>query len=566
MQILIIMKKLVVLISFMALLTSGMSVPLTTPQEEGARVQLLVNPDLSELVNKWITEYSASNPGTVIKQVDIGDAVSGYDLEQEGVLGIVAEEDLHAMDRGSLWSMVVARDVIVPVVSSKNPYAETLAKTGISPGKFTGAYSENETLSWGKIAGNESDASVNCYSLDDESYAFCLSQFMGAGEISENVKRVSDNSELIEYVKNDRYAIAFCRLSGLIDYKENSIREGLEIVPIDINGNGVLDQNENIYACLNDFNRGVWIGKYPGSLCRNIHIVSGSGPVDTEATAFIRWVLSGGQNYISEAGFTELIPGERQPKLQALSAGSVAETGVITPQPINTAKIFLIAATILLAGILVFVLVKLFTAGTNEPGFVPAGESSVFGEKTVKAPGGIFFDKTHTWAFMEKEGKVKIGIDDFLQHTMGKITRIEIKAPGSELRRGERLATLIQNGKKLDIYSPLSGVVSEVNEDLSARPRLINSDPYSGGWIYKIEPANWIKETKRYFMGDTYLEWLNKEFLRLKDFIASAVRQKDLNYSQVVLQDGGEIKEGLMENFGPDVWEELQRRFIDPSV
>jgi len=548
----------------MALLTGGMSAQTPNSQEEGARLQLLVNPDLSELVNKWITEYSASNPDIKIKQ--IGDKSSGYDLKQQGVLGIVAEEDLHSMDRGSLWSMVIARDVIVPVVSSNNPFAETLGKTGISPGKFTGAYADDGVLTWGKITGTESDARVNCYALDDESYVFCLSQFMGSEGMSENVRKAADNSELIEYIKNDRYAIAFCRLSGLIDYKANSIREDLKIVPIDINGNGVLDQNENIYTCLNDFNRGVWIGKYPGSLCRNIHIVSAGGPVDTEATDFIRWVLSDGQTYISEAGFSELIPGERQPKLQALNAESVAGTGALAAKPVNTARIFLIAASILLAGMLVYVLVKLFTAGTNEPGFVPAGESTVFGEKTVKAPGGIFFDRTHTWAFMEKEGKVKIGVDDFLQHTMGKITRVEIKAPGSEVRRGEKLATLIQNGKKLDIYSPLSGVVSEVNDELSARPALINSDPYSGGWIYKIEPANWIKETKRYFMGDSYIDWLNKEFSRLKDFIASAVRQKDLKYSQVVLQDGGEIKEGLMENFGPDVWEELQRKFIDTSV
>ncbi|MGM0666657.1 MAG: hypothetical protein ACQETA_04995 [Bacteroidota bacterium] len=560
------MKKLVVLISFMALLTSGMSAPVPSPQEDGARVQLLVNPELSELVNKWITEYSAGNPGTEIRQFDIGDASSGYNLKQEGVLGIIAEEDLRSMDRGSLWSMVVARDVIVPVISSKNPFAGTLDKTGISPGKFAGAYAEAGVLTWGELTGTENGTEVNCYYLDDESIGICLSQFMGAEGLTGNVRRVSDNSELVEYIMNDRYALAFCRLSGLIDYKDNSIREGIKIVPIDINGNGVLDQNENIYTCLNDFNRGVWIGKYPGSLCRNIHIVSASGPVDNEAREFVKWVLSGGQTYISEAGFTELIPGERQPKLQALSAGSFAETGALIAQPVNTARTFLIVAAILLAGILVFVLVKLFTAGTNKPGFVPAGESSVFGEKTVKAPGGIFFDRTHTWVFMEKKGKVKIGVDDFLQHTMGKITRIEIKAPGSEVKRGEKLATLIQNGKKLDIYSPLSGVISEVNEELAARPTLINSDPYSGGWIYEIEPANWISETKRYFMGDNYHEWLNKEFSRLKDFIATAVRQNDLSYSQVVLQDGGEIKEGLMENFGPDLWEELQRKFIDTSV
>lgn len=131
---------------------------------------------------------------------------------------------------------------------------------------------------------------------------------MQADDLKADVNLRSDNNELLEGIMHDKYAIGFCRLSGLIDYKTHNVREGLQIVPIDINGNGILENNENIYSCLNDFNRGVWIGKYPGSLCRNIHIVSAAAPVDDVETAFLQWVLSGDRIIFQKLDFQSLSP------------------------------------------------------------------------------------------------------------------------------------------------------------------------------------------------------------------------------------------------------------------
>ncbi len=563
------MKKLIVLVSFVALMSvikiNGMILSPIYAQAEKDTVHLLVSPELSELVNKWITEYSASDPGALISQADIYAESSGYDLKQKNVLGIVTEDYLHSLDRASLWSMVVARDVIVPVVSSENPFSEIITKSGISPGKFADVYTEPGNLTWGKVLDTDDNTTVNCYCLGDESVKFCLSQFLQAENLTGNPIIASDNNELIEYIKNDKYSIGFCRLSGIIDYEQNSVREGLQIVPVDINGNGILEHNENIYNCLNDFNRGIWIGKYPGSLCRNIHIVSTGAPIAINETDFIKWVLSGGQAYISEAGFSELIPGERQPKIQALNTEDVTLIDR-REQPVKAATILFIAATILLVGFLVYVILKLVKAGTKAPGTLSSGESSAFNEDSVKAPGGLYYDKTHTWAFMEKEGKVKVGIDDFLQHITGKVTKIKMKVPDSKVKKGEPILSLVQNGKQLDIYSPVTGVITETNHELAINSAIINTSPYSDGWIYTIEPDNWLKETRKYLMGDNYREWLKTEFSRLKDFIAVVVKLDDLNYSQVVLQDGGEIRDKLMENFGPDVWEEFQRGYIDPAI
>ncbi|MBN1387227.1 MAG: hypothetical protein JW965_02200 [Bacteroidales bacterium] len=559
------MKKLVVLISFVALLMSGISAPLSNPQDQKDKVQLLVSPELSELVNKWITEYSEGNPDVIVQQADIYDESSGYDLKQEGVLGIVTEEYLRSAGSESLWSMVVARDVIVPVISSNNPFSEIISTHGLSPGQFAGVYTEPGELTWGKVLDIDDNTTINCYCIGDESLKGCLSEFLKAENLKGNPQKVADDNELISNITRDKYSIGFCRLSGLIDYENHSIKEGVQVVPVDINGNGILEHNENIYGCLNDFNRGVWIGKYPGSLCRNIHIVSADSPIAVSETGFIRWILSDGQGYISDAGFSELIPGERQTKIQALAQDELA---VIEDRqnPVKAATIFFIAATILIVGFLIFVTAKLVKARPKEPKNVPGDESSAFNENSVMAPGGLFYDKTHTWTFMEEEGKVKMGIDDFLQHTTGNFTKIKMKQPGARIKKGEQVISLVQNGKQLDIYSPLSGLITDINHELKINAAIINNSPYSDGWIYAVEPDNWLKETKGYLMGNNYREWLKNEFSRLKDFIAGTVKSGEISYSQVVLQDGGEIRNNLLENFGPEVWEEFQRKFIDASL
>ena len=60
---------------------------------------------------------------------------------------------------------------------------------------------------------------------------------------------------------------------------------------------------------------------------------------------------------------------------------------------------------------------------------------------------------------MEQNGIVKVGIDDFLQHITGPITRIKMKNEGDKVKKGEQILSLIQNGKQLNIYAPVSGTI-----------------------------------------------------------------------------------------------------------
>ena len=163
---------------------------------------------------------------------------------------------------------------------------------------------------------------------------------------------------------------------------------------------------------------------------------------------------------------------------------------------------------------------------------------------------------------MKKDGKVKIGIDDFLQHVTGQITRIELKKRGV-VKKGEHILSIVQNGKRLNIYSPISGTIIAQNESLLFNPCLLNTAPFEHGWIFTLEPTNWLLEIQFLSMAEKYKMGLKSEFTRLKDFFATTIKSDSPEYAHITLQDGGALKDNILADLGPEVWDDFQTKFID---
>jgi len=193
---------------------------------------------------------------------------------------------------------------------------------------------------------------------------------------------------------------------------------------------------------------------------------------------------------------------------------------------------------------------------------LPAAHAS-FDELSVSAPKGLYYDQTHTWTFMEENGTVRTGMDDFLRHVTGPVTRIEMKNPGDRITRGEPFLTVTREGKKLVMYSPLTGTIRARNEELGTRPSLLYNAPYSDGWVYRIEPSNWAREIQFLAMAEKYRSWLTYEFTRLRDFLAVSLSAHEVPFVPVILQDGGALKESLLADLGPEVWEDFQNQFLN---
>lgn len=96
------------------------------------------------------------------------------------------------------------------------------------------------------------------------------------------------------------------------------------------------------------------------------------------------------------------------------------------------------------------------------------------------------YTKTHEWVAVD--GKhATVGITDFAQSQLGDVVFLELPKTGRKLDAGETFGVVESVKAASDLYSPVAGRISEVNEKLASQPELINSDPFGEGWIFKLE-------------------------------------------------------------------------------
>ncbi len=558
------MKKLIAYIGLLGLITAFMSISDMSrvyglPAEK--EIQIWCSPDLSQVTEDMVSAYMRIHPEARINLVDVNKNNYSEMIHDPDAIGLMKSEYFSPYKSEQVWRMVIGRDIFVAVMNPENPLAEEIKNKGLSARELRAIYTGEEHKS---DSDEKTSWALNCWCLDADSSICCLAKFIGTDPESIKSAKAESAEEFINSICDDKYAIGFCKLTKIIDSSTQLIDNRLVFVPIDLNDNDNIDHFENIYTSTANLERGVWIGKYPRLLYSNILAVSGAKPTSPQEKAFLDWLSTEGQQYLNENGYSGLILSERKSNLEEIYADQVNIAG-IEEKPSGIVNALLFAGLAIITIFLIFLIVRFFSYARKKEEVPTSGISSMFGETSVKIPEGLFFDRTHTWTFMEKNGKVRTGIDDFLQHVTGTITRVIMKNPGESVVKGEVYLTLVQDGKQLEIQSPVSGTIVEKNSDLLSDASLLNKSPYAEGWIYTVQTRNWMSELSSFFMGDSYRNWLKQEFSRLKDFLAFTVKPHDSEHVQVAMQDGGELKEGLLELFGPEVWEEFQTNFINNS-
>ncbi len=102
-------------------------------------------------------------------------------------------------------------------------------------------------------------------------------------------------------------------------------------------------------------------------------------------------------------------------------------------------------------------------------------------------PEDLKYTAEHEW--VRPGERVRIGITDFAQDQLGDIVYVSLPEVGATLSAGEAVGELESTKSVSDVYAPLSGSVTAVNEALDSQPELVNSDPYGEGWLFELEPA-----------------------------------------------------------------------------
>jgi glycine cleavage system H protein len=121
-------------------------------------------------------------------------------------------------------------------------------------------------------------------------------------------------------------------------------------------------------------------------------------------------------------------------------------------------------------------------------------------------PGDARYTRDHEWARIQGE-MIRIGITDYAQDQLGDIVFVEVPQVGKKFKKGEECGTIESVKAVAEVYMPVSGEITGVNTALEDSPGLVNTAPYTDGWIADVKPSD-PSEMSGLMSNDAYLEML----------------------------------------------------------
>lgn len=265
---------------------------------------------LYPMMTRWAEEFQKIHPDV---QFDISAGGAGKGMT-DAVSGAV---DIGMVSRGikpeeeaqGAYGIAVTKDAVFPVVHAKNPVAAEILAQGISQETFVKIYITGEIKTWGQLVGKPE--------VTDEIHVYTRSDACGAAEMwakftgnkkQEDLLGIGVNGDpgVLEAVLKDPLGMGYNNLGYAFDLASGQPVAGALIVPIDLNGDGKTDDDERIET-MPEAIQLVASGKYPSPPARPLYLVTKNKPTGV-VQAFIHWILTDGQAFVSEAGYVQLTP------------------------------------------------------------------------------------------------------------------------------------------------------------------------------------------------------------------------------------------------------------------
>ncbi len=124
-------------------------------------------------------------------------------------------------------------------------------------------------------------------------------------------------------------------------------------------------------------------------------------------------------------------------------------------------------------------------------------------------PDDVYYTEDHEW-IRDDGGEYVVGITAFAVEQLGDITFAELPEVGADVVKGEAVGTVESVKAASDVYAPVAGRVSEINDALETQPELVNQDPYGEGWFYKMEDVR-ASEVKKLMDAAAYEAFVQEQ-------------------------------------------------------
>ena len=258
---------------------------------------------------KWTEQFKALHPESRF-DVSAGGAGKGLTDVLAGAADVAmfSRQLTAAEKQKDIWVFAVAKDAVLPTFSPNNPAAALIRKKGLSQAQLKEVYlSGKKDLSWGSLLDTAFNTAVAVYTRSDAAGAAdTWAEYFDAKQ--ENIKGtgIFGDPGLAEAVGKDPAGVGFNNVAFVYDVNTGKKRPGIDVIPIDLNGDRIIDSSEAFYQDAVSILKAIGEHKYPSPPARDLYFITKGKPTDPVVVNFLKWVLTDGQQYVKQAGYVPL--------------------------------------------------------------------------------------------------------------------------------------------------------------------------------------------------------------------------------------------------------------------
>ena len=277
---------------------------------------------LYPLAVKWAEEFQKLHPDVHIDMSAGGAGKGMTDVLADVVdLGMVSREVYGPeLEKGAL-PIAVAKDAVVITINADNPFAADLKKHGISRETAAKIWITGEYTTWGQVLGTGDKTPIHVYTRSDAcGAAETFALWMGKKQEDLLGTAVFGDPGLASSIQNDKLGIGLNNIGYAYDEKTRTPNPGLLVCPVDGNSDGRIDAEEYFYDTKDDFIAAVAENKYPSPPARDLYMVAHGVPSNPAVVAFLKFILTEGQQYNVPVGYIGLTEEKLAKGLDAIKA------------------------------------------------------------------------------------------------------------------------------------------------------------------------------------------------------------------------------------------------------
>ena len=260
---------------------------------------------LYPLAIQWAEEFQQLHPGVRI-DVSAGGAGKGMTDALAGVvdLGMVSREIYPPEKEKGAVGFAVAKDAVAPTINANNPKLNELLSKGLSREAAIKIWITGETTTWGDVLGTEDKTPLHAYTRSDAcGAAETWAKWLDKKQEDLGGTAVFGDPGVATAVQKDIYGIGLNNIGYAFDNDSHKPNAGILVLPIDSNNDGVITPDEKFYDTKDELITAIAEGKYPSPPARDLYLVTKGVPTNPVIKAFLKYVLSKGQEKNIPAGY-----------------------------------------------------------------------------------------------------------------------------------------------------------------------------------------------------------------------------------------------------------------------